>query len=310
MRIGSIDGGGANRVGSGRVSSGRVDPGRVDAESRALPRIRCWRQAAAAMPAPHSHDDIEVVVVDGDRPAQFEHVGRFVEFAPNRVSVFWALYPHTLSACSSGAVLRRLMVPSKLIWSRRLPRALVAELLAGRMLSAPSDPTLERRFAQWEADLRSDRGQDRLAMMLEIEAWLRRIAPALTAGQTTATTGQADGSAGSAGATAPIDAVAGMCRYILGHVRDPIHVEDVAVAAGLRPQQAMARFHQAVGTTIADYISRCRVLEAQRLLVDTDATVADVGFEAGFGSVSQFYQRFTTSCGQTPLQYRKAALSA
>jgi len=277
---------------------------------RALPSIRCWRQAAEAMPAPHTHDDIEVVVVDGAQPAHYEFGGNRVALAPGRVSVFWAVYPHTLARCCSGAVLRRLMVPSALFFSRRLHERLVRALLAGRLLGADADDgTLERRFAQWEEDLRSDSRQVRLAMVLEVEAWLRRLTPDL-ATSAAAGSGVEHRWPHAAGSPTAVTAVAHMCSYILEHVREPIHVDDVAAAAGLRPAAAMAQFSRVIGSTIADYISRCRVLEAQRLLVGTDATVADVGFEAGFGSVSQFYDRFTTSCGQTPLQYRKAALSA
>lgn len=39
-------------------------------------------------------------------------------------------------------------------------------------------------------------------------------------------------------------------------------------------------------------------------LAESAAAVCDVAFAAGFGSVSQFYDRFTSSCGTTPRRFR------
>jgi len=76
------------------------------------------------------------------------------------------------------------------------------------------------------------------------------------------------------------------------------------MAANVAPQYAMTLFHSVTGFAVAEYLNRCRVAEAQRLLISSEANVSDVGFAAGFGSVSQFYDRFTSSCGTTPRQFR------
>jgi AraC-like DNA-binding protein len=96
-----------------------------------------------------------------------------------------------------------------------------------------------------------------------------------------------------------------MCRYIVQHFHEPLRVADVADAAGIHPQYAMTLFRNTIGYTIAEYLTRCRVAEAQRLLLATEANVSDVAFASGFGSVSQFYDRFTARCGRTPRQYRQ-----
>jgi methylphosphotriester-DNA--protein-cysteine methyltransferase len=40
-------------------------------------------------------------------------------------------------------------------------------------------------------------------------------------------------------------------------------------------------------------------------LLTTDRAVPDVGFAAGFRSQSQFYDRFTRWCGDSPGAYRR-----
>ena len=261
--------------------------------------IRCWHESAVAMSAPHCHDDLELVMVDGSEPAYYEHLGRSVPLEPGQMTAFWAAYPHTLAQRSSGTVLRRLMVPTGLLLSRQLPEYLVVELLAGTVMSAPVDlAATEFRFTQWESDARSSVGEVRTAMLLEIEGWLRRIAPELRA--------SACAQAKTRDAVAPrsLAVVASMCRYLVKHFHEPVRVADVARAVGVSDQYAMTVFHTTTGFAVTEYLTRCRVAEAQRLLVASEATVTDVAFASGFGSVSQFYDRFTARCGLTPRQYR------
>ncbi|MBO0882663.1 MAG: AraC family transcriptional regulator [Mycobacterium sp.] len=263
-------------------------------------RIRCWLEMAETMAAPHCHDDLEVVLVDGAESAYYQHLGQLVPLVPGRVTTFWAIYPHNLAQRSSGVVLRRLMIPLSLFLSCNLPEHLVAGLLAGRVLTAPVDlGVIDDKFSQWEIDARSANCETRKAMMLEINGWLQRLASDLVPNTGP---GQALQSAGHRRGLAVVTA---MCRYIVQHFHEPLRVADVAHAAGIHPQYAMTLFRNTIGCTIAEYLTRCRVAEAQRLLLATEATVSDVAFASGFGSVSQFYDRFTAGCGRTPRQYRQ-----
>jgi len=276
-----------------------IDTATVEAVPFDLFHIRCFSRAAAAMPAPHRHDDLEVVLVDGTEPVYYEHLGRLVALSPGRVTAFWATYPHALAKRSSGAVLQRLMVPIGLLLTRGLPEPLVIGLLAGNVLSAEVDPAgVDAKFRQWEFDAVSGIAEARKAMLLEIDGWLRRLSAELS-----------DSATGSARARVGVSAhstavVASMCRFIVRHFQEPIRVADVASAASVAPQYGMTLFHHVTGLPVAEYLNRCRVAEAQRLLLASEANVSDVAFAAGFGSVSQFYDRFATSCGTTPRQFR------
>ncbi|WNY34019.1 helix-turn-helix transcriptional regulator [Curtobacterium flaccumfaciens] len=66
-------------------------------------------------------------------------------------------------------------------------------------------------------------------------------------------------------------------------------------------------FRQDVGTTIGEYLTRCRVAEAQRLLATTSMTTSEIAHAAGFGSQSSFYAHFTRACGSAPGAYRARA---
>ncbi len=57
--------------------------------------------------------------------------------------------------------------------------------------------------------------------------------------------------------------------------------------------------------TIGDYLAQCRVAEAIRLLISTDATTGDIALRAGFGSTTRFYERFSRDTGMSPAAYRR-----
>ncbi|TDE92651.1 AraC family transcriptional regulator [Occultella glacieicola] len=68
----------------------------------------------------------------------------------------------------------------------------------------------------------------------------------------------------------------------------------------------MTLFRRSVGATIGSYLTRYRVAAAQRLLISTVMTTAEIAHAAGFGSRSTFYTRFTRICGLAPGAYRTA----
>lgn len=285
-------GGGRRRLRAVAEQAGPLRP-RPD-----LTGIRCWREGALAMAAPHCHDDLEVMMLEGQGPADFQFRDHLLHLESGAVIAFWAAFPHTLAQNSSGRVLARLMVPMSLVLSRNVPEPLTASLLAGRVLTADVDPMLvSSRFGEWALDVRSGDTDVRKATLLEIEGWLHRIMPKLSS---------IDGDPAAAASPRNLEATAAMCRYVMSHFREAIQVADIARAAGLHPQYAMTLFRRTIGTTIGDYLTGWRVSEAQRLLVATSATTSNVAFAAGFGSVSQFYECFTLRCGRTPREYRVA----
>lgn len=97
-----------------------------------------------------------------------------------------------------------------------------------------------------------------------------------------------------------------MAAFISDHYSDDLAVSDVARHVHLNPQYAMTLFRQALGITIGDYLAHCRVAAAQQLLLESDMAVAEVGYAAGFRSQSQFYDRFSRWCAQSPAAYRRS----
>ena len=64
-------------------------------------------------------------------------------------------------------------------------------------------------------------------------------------------------------------------------------------------------FREVTGLTVSEYINDRRVMAAQKLLAETDGTVAEIAAAVGYDSVTYFDRVFSRSIGQSPMQYRK-----
>jgi len=277
--------------------------------------ISCWG-SQLGMPRAHRHDDIEVnVVLDGQLDYLFG--GRRVTIPAGATYVFWAALPHQVVATAEGSAAGWLTVPLDEVLRWRVPEPVITELLSGAPLLTPprgADPTghygraldplgTVQRFADWRADLASADAQLEQIALLEMAAYLHRVLRVVrpvaeSAESQSPTTLQTRSRA------------AAMATFIATHFRDPVSVGAVAASVHLTPHYAMQVFKEGVGMTIGGYLTQCRLAEAQRLLITTRLTVADVAHAAGFASSSRLYAAFTESGLPTPASCRQLQLQA
>jgi AraC-like DNA-binding protein len=96
-----------------------------------------------------------------------------------------------------------------------------------------------------------------------------------------------------------------MMTYIKEHLGEKIELSAIAEHVNVSRTYASAVFRDELGITISEFILRERMSEAERMLRETDLSVADIGSRLGFCSQSYFTKRFTESKGETPLEYRR-----
>ncbi|MFI1161917.1 helix-turn-helix domain-containing protein [Streptomyces sioyaensis] len=249
------------------------------------------------MGAAHQHDDLEINLVAEGGTMLYLFGGVPVEVGPGSVAAFWAAVPHQLVANSATRV-HWVQVPFATLLGWGLSHPLVSHLLSGTpLVSAPSaavetDPA---NFVQWAADLASDQPERHRSAMLEVEARVRRLALATLGAPVRQYTG----------GDPALCHVIPMVRHIAEHFREPLTVADIASAAQLHPNYAMAQFRKVLRTTVGDYLTQYRIAEARRLLVTTDQPINDIASAAGFSSVSRFYAAFTSACGTPPARFRR-----
>ena len=94
-------------------------------------------------------------------------------------------------------------------------------------------------------------------------------------------------------------------RYAAENASTPLTLPQAAAEAHLSVPAFTRFFKKSTGRTFVEYLTELRVGSACRLLVETDRTVAEVGFAAGFNNVSTFNRRFLELKGMTPRAFRR-----
>jgi len=61
-----------------------------------------------------------------------------------------------------------------------------------------------------------------------------------------------------------------------------------------------------VSFSIIGYLTELRLYRAQSALADSDEKIVNIALDAGFGSMSQFYEIFHRATGLTPQKWRDA----
>lgn len=97
-----------------------------------------------------------------------------------------------------------------------------------------------------------------------------------------------------------------MMTYIEEHLTDKIELAQIAEHVELSRTYASTIFKDELGITISEFILRERMLEAKRMLRDTDLTVAAIADRLSFCSQSYFTKNFTETEGMTPGEYRRS----
>jgi transcriptional regulator GlxA family with amidase domain len=111
-----------------------------------------------------------------------------------------------------------------------------------------------------------------------------------------------------ASASAPVHvplAVAEGRRFAEQHLGGRIALTDVARHVGLSADHFSRLFRCALGIPFGEYVNRCRVEHAQRILAGSSRRVAEVAYACGFESVPHFNRVFRRVTGTSPTRFRR-----
>lgn len=95
-------------------------------------------------------------------------------------------------------------------------------------------------------------------------------------------------------------------RWAAQRLRDPLDVAAMAAHAGVSPRTFARRFREETGTTPLQWLLAQRVLEARRLLEESDLPVETVAWRCGFGTAASLRDHFRRATATTPSGYRRA----
>jgi AraC family transcriptional activator FtrA len=94
-------------------------------------------------------------------------------------------------------------------------------------------------------------------------------------------------------------------RWILERLDQPLDVAAMSRRAGVSPRTFARRFRAETGTTPLQWLLAQRVLEARRLLEESDLPVEAVAWRVGFGTAASLRDHFRRVTATTPTAYRR-----
>jgi len=95
-----------------------------------------------------------------------------------------------------------------------------------------------------------------------------------------------------------------LTEFTHAHLGERLTLEDMANAAGLSVYHFCRSFKRTIGITPHRWLMRLRIERARSLLLNPNATIADVAFEVGFQDPSHFARAFRAETGFAPRDYR------
>ena len=95
-------------------------------------------------------------------------------------------------------------------------------------------------------------------------------------------------------------------RWALERLAEPLDVAGMSAHAGVSPRTFARRFREETGTTPLQWLLSQRVLEARRLLEESDLPVEAVAWRCGFGTAASLRDHFRRATATTPTAYRRS----
>lgn len=93
-------------------------------------------------------------------------------------------------------------------------------------------------------------------------------------------------------------------RYIEDNFTSNIHIDSILSGVPLSRRNFELKFKKETGTTIYQYILRCRCEHLADLLVRTDRPIIEIAYEAGFADYNNLSRTFKKFMNCSPLEYR------
>ena len=92
--------------------------------------------------------------------------------------------------------------------------------------------------------------------------------------------------------------------YIQAHLEEPVSLVTLAAVAQMSSTHFAHLFKHATGLAPHQYVLRCRMEQAKRLLAETDLSLMDIVHQVGCADHSHFTALFRKHVTMTPKAYR------
>ena len=255
------------------------------------------------MPEPHSHGHIEFNwLTTGTMDYMLD--GGPLTVGANRLVAFWAGIPHQTVGLHDVDNARQLNIYLPVDAFLEMPQLgrLTETLMGGGVVQlAPECIGLET-LERWYGDYRSGNSLRSDLVRAEIGTMFRRAA---ITGWDELLPAWLEKTTSRSRTASPVRYVVRMVRHIVENITDPLTVDSIAEVVGLHPNYATNLFTKVMHISVQKFVTRMRLIRARSLLFDSNMAIANIAFQSGFSSQTQFYEHFRKAYGMTPSQMRE-----
>ncbi|WP_299807533.1 helix-turn-helix domain-containing protein [uncultured Shewanella sp.] len=267
------------------------------------------RKQPTVMEHSHWHGHIEINYLF-DCSADYLINGQEITVPEGRMIIFWASFPHQMTASRGDGELVNIYIPLQSFLTWMLPSSFVSQLLHGEVIVSDSLYACDKQLTQiWEADVKRNAPLLTSQVINEIRGRIRRMSiedySTFELANRVTKQGELQEDKQVFGG---LNHIQTMLRYIADNYDQKITIENVSSSTGLHKNYAMKLFNRVMKVSIKQYINQLRLQHAQALLIDTQSPVLNIALEAGFGSVSRFYDIFQREFSMSPLEFRRKVI--
>ncbi len=94
-------------------------------------------------------------------------------------------------------------------------------------------------------------------------------------------------------------------NYISTHFTEELRLDQLSGLIGMTPSAFSRFFKLRTGKNLAEFIVDTRLGHATRKLIDTTSSIAEISFECGFNTLSNFNRLFKKRKGCSPTEFRE-----
>lgn len=261
------------------------------------------RLAPKVMAHSHWHGHIEINYLF-NCSADYLINGKKISVPEGRMLLFWASFPHRMLATSGNGELVNVYVPLQSFLTWKLPNDFVNNLLHGEVIVSNSLYQCDEQITRiWEQDIARNDYSLTVQVINEIRNRIHRMS---IEDYSTFDLAEKHIKENSKPVISGLSHIQTMLRYIADNYDQKMTIENVANSTGLHKNYAMKLFNRVMRVSIKQYINKLRLQHAQAMLIDTEKPVLNIALEAGFGSVSRFYDVFQREYNMSPLEFRRS----
>ncbi|MBL4940286.1 MAG: helix-turn-helix transcriptional regulator [Colwellia sp.] len=94
------------------------------------------------------------------------------------------------------------------------------------------------------------------------------------------------------------------CRYLKNNIYNKLILNDIASFMGSNRSKLAATFKRVLGVGVFEWLRKQRMLKAKSLLIHSDLSIQEIGFEVGYENSANFSSVYKKQFGFSPRQQR------